>query len=360
MRSNGKGWVKSKMELMIGKKKVGPGRPVFIIAEAGVNHNGSLKEAFRLVEAAKAAGADAVKFQTYRTEELVTADAPKAAYQQKNTRAGSQFEMLKRLELSEADFKKLFDHCRQRKILFLSSPFDGPSAVFLDRLGVAAFKISSSELTNHLLLAQVAGCGKPVILSTGMASLAEVRSAVKVIFSAGNRKLILLHCTSNYPTAAGDVNLRAMKTLADEFALPAGFSDHTEGIAVSIAAAALGAAVLEKHFTLDKKAAGPDHQASLDPVELGALVRAVRQVEAALGDGRKRPTVSELPVRAVARKSIVAAADLEPGTKLSTALLKLKRPGTGLAPELLPKLVGRIAKAAIAKDEMITWRKVAR
>jgi N,N'-diacetyllegionaminate synthase len=262
----------------------------FIIAEAGVNHNGSIEIAIGLIEEAHAAGADAVKFQSFTAERLVSRSAEKAQYQIQNTGdAGTQFEMLKQLELSEDDHRTLLALCRDNDIRFLSSPFDEASADLLEQLGVAAFKIPSGELTNHGLLRHVAAKNKRVILSTGMSTLAEVAEAVDVVVGTGNRRLSLLHCVTEYPAPFAEVNLKAMLTLADAFGFPVGYSDHTLGSEIAIAAVAIGARIIEKHFTLSRDMAGPDHRASLEPQELKAMVDAIRNVEQALGDGIKAP-----------------------------------------------------------------------
>ena len=266
----------------IGERPVGVGHPCFVIAEAGVNHNGSLDMALKLVDAAVEAKADAVKFQTFRAERLLTPEAPKAAYQIENSdRTETQFEMLQRLELDEAAHRTLMDHCRRRGLAFLSSPFEQGSADFLETLGVPAFKIPSGEVTNLPFLCHVARKGIPLILSTGMATLEEVEVAVAAIRSSGCRQLVLLHCVSAYPASPSDANLRAMATLARTFGTPVGYSDHTLGIEVALAAVAMGAAVIEKHFTLDRTMPGPDHQASSEPGELALLVSGIRKVESA-------------------------------------------------------------------------------
>ena len=341
----------------IAERWIGTGCPAFIIAEAGVNHNGSLKIAKRMVDAAKAAGADAIKFQTFKTEELATADAPKADYQKRANRGESQFQMLKKLELSELLFKELSKYCKKRKIMFLSTPFDGPSVDLLRRLFVPAFKISSGDLTNIPLIRKIAAAGKPVILSTGMATMAEIRAAVRTIRSAGNEKLVLLHCTSNYPAKYGEINLRAMDALRRGFNVPIGYSDHTDGLEVAVAAVALGANVIEKHFTLDKNMVGPDHRASITHGEFRAMVKSIRKVEKALGSEEKAPQKSEIEISRVARKSIVAAKDIAKGMKLSIDMLAIKRPGTGIEPKYIYKLVGRRLKRNISKDQVLAWGK---
>ena len=327
----------------------------FVIAEAGVNHNGDMALARALVEVAAAAGADAVKFQTFVADRLVTRGAATAEYQQRALGGEtSQYDMLARLELSEADHRMLAARCAAGGIEFMSTPFDPESARFLARLGVRRIKISSGDLTNLPMLEMVGGLGLPVILSTGMADLDEVSDAVRTLRGAGVRDLALLQCVSNYPADPALTNLRVMDTFARTFGTPVGLSDHSTGIAIAIAAAARGAAYIEKHFTLDRALPGPDHQASLLPDELRALVTAVRQVESALGDGIKRPAPSELPVRAVARKSLVAARDLAAGTLLAGPDLVILRPGTGLSPAALPRVLGRRTARAIPHHTPIT------
>lgn len=327
-----------------------------LIAEAGVNHNGSLELALRLVDAAADAGADAVKFQTFRAERTASAHAAKAAYQRHA--AGpeeSQVEMLRRLELSEEAHLSLLAHCRRRGIRFLSTPFDPESADLLARIGVDLLKLPSGELTNHPLLAHVASKGLPVILSTGMATLAEVGLALEVLQGAGAAGVTLLHCVTEYPAPPAEINLRAMATLRGAFQVPVGYSDHSEGDAVALAAVALGASVLEKHFTLDRALPGPDHRASLEPGELRALVQRVRLVESALGDGIKRPAPCELPNRLLVRRSLVATRPLGPGTRLAASDLTAKRPGTGIPPSDLPKVLGMVLARPLEADGLLTW-----
>jgi N,N'-diacetyllegionaminate synthase len=330
--------------------------PVFIIAEAGVNHNGSLDLALRLVDAAKACGADAVKFQTFRADLLATRSAHKAPYQERTTaHAESQFEMLQRLELDALAHKRLIEHCRQIGIQFLSSPFDAQSADLLATMDVPLYKVPSGEITNLPFLQHLARKGRPLILSTGMSTLGEVEEAVNILQAAGASKLTLLHCVTEYPAPYAEVNLRAMHTLKSAFGLPVGYSDHTPGIDIAIAAVALGAEVIEKHLTLDRSLPGPDHAASLEPSELQQMVVAIRHVEAAVGTGIKAPAPCELPNLSVARKSVVAARLLPAGHQLRIGDLDIKRPGNGLAPKLLPELIGRTLRAGLAKDEIISW-----
>jgi len=338
----------------IGARKIGPGRPCFIIAEAGVNHNGDIKLARQLIDVAVVAGADAVKFQTFKAERLATADAPKADYQKQAGDSGeSQLDMLRRLELSSEAHRELMAYSRQRGILFLSTPFDEEAADFLDALGVGLFKLPSGELTNLPFLGHVARKGKPLIVSTGMSTLAEVEQAVETVGAAGNAGLALLHCVSAYPAEPADANLRAMQTMTAAFGVPVGFSDHTLGTEVTLAAVALGACIIEKHYTLDRNLPGPDHRASLEPEELKLMMRSIRNVEASLGDGRKRPAASEKNTEMVARKSLVAAHTIAQGEILREESIAIKRPGTGLLPAIRPHLLGRRARKMIRAGEIL-------
>ena len=339
----------------IGRLLVGQGQRCLLIAEAGVNHNGSLATAQALVDCAVRAGADAVKFQTFQAERLVTVGAPKAEYQLRATaQSESHLEMLRRLELSRENHRTLQACCARSRIMFLSTPLDEDSADFLFELGVPAFKIPSGELTNLPFLAHIARKGRPLIISTGMATLGEVGSAVETCREAGNANLILLHCVSNYPATPADVNLRSMQTMASAFDVPVGYSDHTLGIEISLAAVALGSCVIEKHVTLDRSLPGPDHAASIEPDELAELVRSIRTIEAALGDGAKKPAPSEAVTAAVARKSLVAARDIPAGSKLTEEMVAIKRPGTGLAPTMRSKFLGRTAVRNIAEGTLLT------
>jgi len=341
--------------IRIGELKVGRGQPVFVIAEGGVNHNGDREIAKRLIEAAAEAGAQAVKFQTFRAEALATQEAPKAQYQIISTgSAQSQLEMLRQLELSGEAHRDLQAYCRERRVTFLSTPFDEESADLLEELDVPAFKISSGDVTNLPLLDHVARKGKPVILSTGMSDMDEVTKAVETIRAAGCEDLILLQCVTNYPAEPRDVNLRAMQTMAEAFNVPVGYSDHTTGIDIALAAVALGACVIEKHLTLDRNLPGPDHRASLEPSELRGLVSGIRRVEAALGDGRKVPADSELGTALVARRSLVAAENISVGTKLLREMIAAKRPGTGLPPAKLNLILGHTALVDITAGSMLT------
>lgn len=337
----------------------------YIIAEAGVNHNGSEDMAHRLVDAAVAAGADAVKFQTFKAEKLVTRQARKAAYQQVQTGEGDQFAMLKALELSDEAHRRLAAYCREKGIEFLSTPFDEESADFLVGLGCHRLKIPSGELTNAPFLRFLAAKGLPMILSTGMADLDEVAEAVAQIRRTRHDNgfaeplaeiLTLLHCTSNYPTPLGDVNLRAMRTLADTFHLPVGYSDHTAGDFVAPIARALGAVVFEKHFTLDRNQPGPDHAASLEPAELARMVRAIRDADVVLGSPEKAPSGPELEVRIAARRSVTLARDVAANVPIAKGDLTLMRPGDGIAPADLERVVDRTLKLPMQAGNTLHWQ----
>jgi N,N'-diacetyllegionaminate synthase len=346
--------------LRIGTETIGDGQPCFIIAEAGVNHNGSLDVARKLIDTAVEAKATAVKFQTFRADTLVDKSAPKADYQIRNTSAmESQHEMLRRLELAPEAHNELMDYCQRRNILFLSTPFDEESADLLEKLGVAAYKIPSGEITNLPFLEHVARKRKPVLLSTGMSEMSEVETAVRRIRVQGNDNIVLLQCVSNYPANPSDVNLRAMATMASNCNILVGYSDHTLGNETSLAAVALGACVIEKHFTLDRSLPGPDHKASLEPAELKALVKGIRIVESALGDGVKRPAASEANTRQVARKSLVLTRDLPAGTPIDKSMIAVKRPGTGLPPGMLDQLIGRTLKTNVSSGTLLTWEMLA-
>jgi N-acetylneuraminate synthase len=322
---------------------IGDGHRCFVIAEAGVNHNGDVALANQLVDVAAEAGADAVKFQTWKTDKLVAPTAPLAEYQSANAAgaAADQFELLRRLELSNDAFREIAAHAERRGILFLSTPDEEDSADFLEQLGVPMFKIGSAEVTNLPLLRHIGSKRRPVILSTGMATLGEVERAVDALEGAGATRLVVLHCVSAYPSDPTESNLRAMETLRCAFGYPVGFSDHTLGSEVALAAVALGASVLEKHVTLDRTLDGPDHRVSLEPGELANLVRAVRTVEAALGNTRKRPGARELETKLVVRRRVLAARDLAAGTHLQESDVVLRRAGAGAASEELPLLLGR-------------------
>jgi len=306
-----------------------------IIAEAGVNHNGDIDLAKRLIDVAADAGADLVKFQTFTAERLATQSAPKADYQNQTTdRVESQFAMLKQLELSMQMHEVLFAHCQQRNVGFFSTGFDIQSLDYLASLGAERFKIPSGEITNLPYLRHIGGFGKPVILSTGMATLGEIEAALEAVETAGTPRthITMLHCNTEYPTPMQDVNLRAMCSIRDAFGVAVGYSDHTSGIEVPIAAVALGATVIEKHLTLDRNLSGPDHKASLEPDEFAAMVRAIRNIEQAMGDGIKRPSPSEAKNKPIARKSLVAAKQIRAGEQFTDENVTVKRPGTGISP----------------------------
>ncbi|WP_408072042.1 N-acetylneuraminate synthase [Butyrivibrio sp. JL13D10] len=324
-----------------------------IIAEAGVNHNGSLELAKKLVDTAKECGADVVKFQTAKLSSLVSKSAPMAEYQKNNTgKEESQKDMLSKLLLPFEDFIELAEYCRAVGIKFLSTPFDIESIRFLDPL-LDIWKIPSGEITNYPYLVEIAKTGKDIILSTGMCTIDEVESAVKLLHDHDSGKITILHCTTNYPTPMEDVNLKAMLTLRDRFGCEVGYSDHTRGIEVPIAAVALGATVIEKHFTLDRNMEGPDHKASLEPDELADMVLAIRNIELAMGTGEKIPTEAELKNRLVARKSIVASKDIKKGEIFTIDNLTTKRPGSGISPMRWNEVLGQKAKRDFAEDELI-------
>jgi len=332
---------------------------VFVIAELGVNHNGEESLALRLIDEAAAAGADAVKLQAFRADALVTADAPLAEYQRADASgAQSQRSMLKALELSPEIFVRLAAHASKRGVVFFATAFDFESISMLRSMEIPIWKIPSGEITNLPYLRQVGGCGRPIILSTGMANLAEIEAALTVLEAAGSGRenICMLHCTTEYPVPWQEVNLRAMLTLSAAFGTGAvGYSDHTIGLTMPIAAVALGARVLEKHFTLDRNMNGPDHKASLEPRELAEMVTAIRSVELALGDGIKRPTQSELRNMPIARRSIVAATAIKRGEVYRESNLAVKRPGTGMSPMLWDQLLGRRAVRDFRPDEPIEW-----
>ncbi|MFC7378162.1 N-acetylneuraminate synthase [Brevundimonas sp. GCM10030266] len=341
---------------------------VFIIAEAGVNHNGDLTRALDMIDAAAAAGADAVKFQTFSTDLVIGPTAGKAEYQQRETGEGSQRDMVRPLELSDADHEQLAERCRQRGIEFMSTPFDHGSVDLLIRLGMKRMKVPSGEITNFPFLRYLIAQNLPLIVSTGMATLQEVEEVVAFIaetraamgFTTPMQDFVtILHCTSNYPAACADVNLRAMQTIATTTGLPVGYSDHTLGVAVSTAAVGMGAVVIEKHFTMDKTLSGPDHTASLDPVELATLVRQIRDVEAALGSPVKAPTESEIPVRALVRRSVTAARDLAIGETVTEADVLLLRPASGIPAKQMDEVMGRTLKTAVPAGQPLQWTDLA-
>ena len=340
-------------DILIGQKIIGSGSQVFVIAEIGINHDGSVSQARKLIDAAAESGADAVKFQSYRTDHLLIPSRDR--YAQQTDGAESAYQMLRRCELSWEDQAKLKKDADERGILFLSTPFDEGSVDFLDSLDVQAFKIASGDITHVPLLRQVASKGKPILLSTGMSYLSEVADAIWTLRSAGAKEIVLMHCVSSYPSLPVQMNLRALQTMQSYFELAVGLSDHSEGILLSLVAVPLGAVVIEKHFTLDKNASGPDHKASMDPADLKALVKSLRDVESSLGDGRKRPSDIEEESRLLGRRSIVAAVDIRAQEKIAQWMLTFKRPGSGLEPRHWEKAIGMTARRNIGKDTILQW-----
>lgn len=332
-------------------------QPVFIIAEAGINHNGSIQLAKQLIDVAVAARVDAVKFQTFKTELEISKIAVKADYQIENTgnRNETQFEMVKKLELNETAHRELIQYCQEKNILFLSSPFDHESIDMLDRLGLQTIKIPSGEINNLPYLRHVGRLGKKLILSTGMANLGEIETALKVLVDAGTPKdeIYVLHANTEYPTPMHDVNLRAMQTIANAFDLKVGYSDHTLGIEVDIAAVALGACIIEKHFTLDRNMEGPDHKASLEPKELSEMVKSIRNIELALGNGIKQASPSESKNILIARKSLIAKTAISKGEVFTESNLTIKRPGSGINPMRWDEVLGTLAQKDYAEDDLI-------
>lgn len=332
---------------------------VYIIAEAGVNHNGDVNKAKELVDIAKKAGVNCIKFQTFKAEKIVTRNAKKADYQVENTKNNdSQFEMLKKLELSDDEFRELKDYCDSVGIDFLSTPFDEEAVDLLENLGVNAYKIPSGEITNKPLIQYIASKKKRMMVSTGMCTLSEVQDAVQWIEETGNRDITLFHCTSNYPAPYDAVNMKAMWTLRDTFPYPVGYSDHTQGIEIPVMAVAMGASVIEKHFTYDVNAEGPDHKASLSPEDLQQMVREIRHVEKAFGDGEKVPTEAELSTRVAARKSLVYARDLKPGDTISREDICCKRPGNGIQPAEIESFIGKKISVSVKRDTLAKWEDI--
>ena len=327
-----------------------------VIAEAGVNHNGDMQLAKQLIEAAAEAGADVVKFQTFKADKLATTKAGKASYQQQTTdNAENQQEMLQRLELAPDQHQQLISHCHNSGIEFLSTAFDDPSIDLLNTLNLKRLKIPSGEITNLPYLRRIGEMGKPLILSTGMANLGEIEAAISVLETAGTKRaqITVLHCTTEYPAPMAEVNLRAMQTIGQAFGVAVGYSDHTAGIEVPIAAVALGATVIEKHITLDQNLPGPDHKASLEPKEFAAMVRAIRNIEQALGNGIKQPTASEAANLPIVRKSLVAVRAISIGELFSATNITAKRPGTGISPMRWDELIGQPSPRDFAPDELI-------
>ena len=330
---------------------------IFIIAEAGVNHNGNINLAYKMVDEAKKAGVDCIKFQTFKTEKIITKDAKKAEYQEKNTENKEmQYEMLKKLELTYDEFKKLKKYCEEKEIMFLSTPDEEESLNFLiDELNMEIIKIGSGEISNYIYLEKIAQKNKPIILSTGMSTLGEVEKALEIIKKYNNQKITLLHCTTNYPCPIEEVNLSAMLTLKEAFKLDVGYSDHTLGIEIPIAATALGATVIEKHFTLDKNLDGPDHKASLDSLELTKMVEAIRNIEKALGNGIKQPNASENKIKEVVRRKIIIFKNLKKGHILKEEDLIFKRSNNGIEAEFYKIIIGKKIKRDLKEETIISW-----
>jgi len=347
------------MKIAIGARDVGDGAPSFIIAEAGVNHDGSLSRAIEMVRVAKKCGADAIKFQSFHPEDLASAAAPLARYQRTATRRGrSQLPMLRDLALAEDEQRELYKVSQRIGIQFLSTPFDDRSAQFLADLGVPALKVASGDLTNLPFLRRLASYRRPLILSTGMGTMSEVREAVRTVKRAGNDRLIVLQCTSAYPEPPGEANLRVIPEFRRKLRTLVGFSDHTIGLGAAVGAVALGACIIEKHFTLSRDLPGPDQGASLEPDELSRLVAQIRETEAALGNGVKRRMPSERENVVAARKSVVTRVDIPAGVRLTASMLTVKRPGSGIPPRDLNRLVGRVARVDIPADSLISWKQV--
>lgn len=341
--------------IMLGGRRISAEDPCYIIAEIGVNHNGSVDMAHQLIDLAADAGADAVKFQTFRTDALLTSDAPKASYQEQSTGKGTQQDMLRALELPIEAFAALKRHCVERGVDFMSTAFDEESLQDVGRLSPVCLKWPSGELDNIILLRQAASMGLPVLLSTGMGSVTEISTALDVLRAGGCDDIVILQCVSRYPSDIEEQNLRAMANMSPLFGVPVGFSDHTIGPYAAIAARALGMAVLEKHFTLDCTLDGPDHAASIEPKEFKTMVDVLRRVEISLGDGIKRPLDAEANIRAVARKSLVYKADLPAGHVLNMADLSAKRPGSGLPPSMVDAFVGRVLSRPVMRDALVAY-----
>jgi len=347
----------SPKKVEINGKLIGAGKPTYIIAEAGVNHNGEVEIAKKLIEEALNAKTDAVKFQTFKTESLVTKNAKTATYQEKNAGKESQYRLLKELELREDETREIMAYARKKGITFISTPFDEESCQLLHEMGATAYKISSGDLTNIPLLEEASSHRKPIILSTGMANICEIEEAVKTI-KEYRAPLILLHCVTQYPAPPENLNLRAINTLKGIFKLPTGLSDHSTSIYIPAVAVALGADIIEKHFTLNKDLPGPDHRASLNPEELREVVSAIRTTEKALGDGVKKPTDEEKKIKKSVRRSIVAARNIEKGEKIQKNMITFKRPAGGMEPREYRTIIGKRARKNIKLDQQITWEDI--
>jgi N-acetylneuraminate synthase/N,N'-diacetyllegionaminate synthase len=344
-------------EIAIGKRLVGPGSSIFVVAEIGINHGGSVDAARKLIDAAAESGADAVKLQTFRADKLLIPSRDRLAQQGEGTE--SAFQLFRRCELSFRDHEALKVHADNCGILFFSTPFDEESVDFLDGLEVPAFKVASSDMTHLPLLRHIARKGKPILLSTGMSYLGEVAEAMAALKAEGASEILLLHCVSTYPAAPESLNLRAIEVLRNHFELPVGYSDHSQGIQFALMAAAIGATLIEKHFTLDRSAPGPDHSLSTDPSEMRALVDGLRTLELALGDGRKRPAAAEAQNRVLSRRSAVAAVDIRAHEVIAPWMVQYKRPGTGVEPRLGGRMIGMRARRNIARDTILRWEDLA-
>jgi N,N'-diacetyllegionaminate synthase len=346
-------------EININEHTVGSESPVFIIAEVGVNHNGDLALAKQLIKEAARCGANCVKFQTFKADRVVTKDAPKANYQLKTTAAEeSQLNMLKNLELPFSNYKEIIEYCNQEDVVFMSTPYNVEDVDFLDELGVSAYKLASMHIVEPYFLNYVSQKGKPILLSTGMATLDEVDEAVRSVRDSGNKDLILLQCTTNYPSRIEDANLLAMQTMANDFNVNVGYSDHTQDDIVCIVSIALGAKVIEKHFTLDKKLPGPDQSTSADPEEFSRLVKKIRDAESILGSSLKEPSDIEMENAYGMRRSIVAKCDIDAGDLITEDMLTFKRPSNGLSPSYMNKIIGKHAKVNMAVDTLVQWTHV--
>lgn len=347
--------------ISIGMRKVGKDAPCFIIAEAGSNHDRKLDQAYQLIDIAAEAGADAVKFQTYSAESIYSKKTPMPEYIENNKlnkKNETLWDVIKRIEMPRDWLPKLMDYCSKKNIVFLSTPFDLSAVDQLEEIGIQAFKIASFEITHLPLLEAVAKTGKPIILSTGMADLSDVETALETIYKQGNKKVSLLHCAINYPPKYEDLNLRAMKTLSQAFQVPVGFSDHTMDIVSDIAAAALGACIIEKHFTISRTLPGPDHPFALEPDELKRMVQAIRDTEKSLGSPIKRHTDAEEELYKIGRRSLVAACKIPKGTVISRQMIEVKRPGYGIPTKLMDAVIGRSSKVDIDEDDILTWNKI--
>lgn len=348
-------------EIKIQKKSVGENHPCFVIAEVGSNHNRDYKTALRMIDVAKNAGADAVKFQTYSAEKMYSKYTPKPEYLKKGKimdKNESIYDLIKRIEIPREWHKDLAAYCRKKDIIFLSTPFDLEAVDELEKAGVYAYKIASFEITHLPLLEEVAKTKKPIILSTGMADLADIKLALRTIYKHGNRKVALLHCAIGYPPKFSDLNLKAMKTMKNIFKVPIGFSDHTLGVTSAVAAVSLGACIIEKHFTLDRKQKGPDHPFALEPKELYDLVKSIRNAEESLGSYKKAHTKSEEDLYRLARRSLVASCDIPKGAVITRENIDVKRPGYGIHPRFINDIAGKKAKRYIKADEILRWNMI--